>query len=85
MFPRAARIFVGVEVALGVAYFLIPPSGVRAAVYCAASLGMVVAVVLGTRLWWPSRPTAWYLIASGQLLFSIGDTYSYYYYEWVRG
>jgi signal transduction histidine kinase len=84
MFPRAARVFVAVELLLGVAYFLLPPSGTRAVVYCATSLGMVVAVVVGVRLWWPSRPLAWYLIAVGQLLFTVGDAYSYY-HEWVLG
>ncbi len=84
MFPRAARIFVGAEVMLGVTYFLIPPSLLRAAVYCTVSLGMVVAVVIGTRMWRPARPMAWYLIATGQLLFSIGDTINHY-REWVRG
>jgi signal transduction histidine kinase len=84
MFPRAARVFVAVELLLGVAYVLLPPSGLRAVVYCATSFGMVVAVVVGVRLWWPSRPLAWYLIAVGQLLFTIGDAYSFY-HEWVLG
>ena len=50
MFPRAARVFVAVELLLGVTYFLLPASRLRAVVYCAASLGMVVAVVVGTRI-----------------------------------
>jgi signal transduction histidine kinase len=82
MFPRAARVFVAAEVLFGVAYFLLPPSGLRAIAYNATSLGMVVAVVVGTRRWRPARPMAWYLIAAGQLLFSIGDVYSFY-HEWV--
>ena len=82
MFPRAARIFVGVEVVFGVAYFLIPPSGLRAVVYSVVSLGMVVAVVVGVRRWKPAQPMAWYQIAAGQLLFSIGDAINYY-REWV--
>ena len=82
MFPRAARIFVGVEVVFGVAYFLLPPSLLRAAVYCIVSLSMVVAVVVGVRRWKPAQPMAWYLIAAGQLLFSIGDAINYY-REWV--
>jgi len=82
MFPRAARIFVGVEVVFGVAYFLLPPSLLRAAAYCVVSLGMVVAVVVGTRRWKPAQPMAWYLIAGGQLLFAIGDAVNYY-REWV--
>ena len=84
MFPRAARVFVGAEVVLGVLYFLLDPSGLRAAVFTAVSLGMVVAVVVGARRWRPSVPMAWYLIAGGQLLFSIGDAISFY-REWVLG
>jgi hypothetical protein len=45
---------------------------------------MVVAVVVGVRRWMPSRPLAWYLIAVGQLLFTIGDAYSFY-HQWVLG
>jgi uncharacterized membrane protein YjdF len=60
----------------------LPPSGLRAVVYCATSLVMVVAIVIGTRRWRPSSPMAWYLMAFGQLLFTIGDAYSFF-YEWV--
>jgi hypothetical protein len=84
MFPRAARVFLAAELLLGVGYFLLPPSGWRAAVYCASSLAMVVAVFVGVRLWRPSRPMARYLIAVGQLLFTVGDAYSFY-HEWVLG
>jgi hypothetical protein len=73
---------VGVEVMFGVAYFLIPPSGLRAVAYSIVSLGMVAAVVVGVRRWKPAQPMAWYLIAGGQLLFSIGDAINYY-REWV--
>ncbi|HEV3505480.1 MAG TPA: histidine kinase [Actinomycetes bacterium] len=45
---------------------------------------MVVAIVIGTRVWRPSRPLAWYLIAFGQLLFTAGDAYSSF-HEWVLG
>ena len=82
MFPRAARVFVGAEVVLGVCYFLLDPSGLRAAVFTAISLGMVVAVVVGVRHWRPAQPAAWYLIAGGQLLFSAGDAISFY-RQWV--
>ena len=70
---RTARIFLAVELLLGVTYFLLPDSLLRAVVYCALGLGMVVAVVVGTRLYWPSQPLAWYLIAAGQLSFTVGD------------
>jgi hypothetical protein len=56
---RPARIFLAVELLLGAIYFLLPDSLLRAAVYCTMGLGMVVAVVVGTRLYRPSRPLAW--------------------------
>ena len=79
---RTARIFLAVELLLGVTYFLLPDSLLRAVVYCSLGLGMVVAVVVGTRLYWPSRPLAWYLIAAGQLSFTVGDAINYT-YQWV--
>jgi hypothetical protein len=79
---RPARIFVAVELLLGVAYFQLPDSLLRAAVYCTLGLGMVVAVVVGTRLYRPSRPLAWYLLAAGQLSFTVGDAINYT-YQWV--
>jgi len=79
---RSARIFLAVELLLGVTYFLLPDSLLRAAVYCTLGLGMVMAVVVGTRLYRPSRPLAWYLIAAGQLSFTVGDAINYT-YQWV--
>jgi signal transduction histidine kinase len=79
---RSARIFLAVELLLGVTYFLLPDSLLRAVVYCSLGVGMVVAVVVGTRLYRPSRPLAWYLIAAGQLSFSVGDAINYT-YQWV--
>jgi diguanylate cyclase len=68
---RPARIFLAVELLLGVTYFLLSDSLLRAAVYCTLGLGMVVAVVVGTRLYRPNRPLAWYLLAAGQLSFTV--------------
>ena len=79
---RPARIFLAVELLLGAAYFLLSASLLRAAVSCAIGLGMVVAVVVGTRLYRPNRPLAWYLVAAGQLSFTVGDAINYT-YQWV--
>jgi signal transduction histidine kinase len=81
---RAARIFLALELGLGAAYFLLPDSLLRAAVYCSASLGMVVALVVGARMWRPHHAAAWYLIAVGQLSFTVGDAISFF-HEWVLG
>src|SRR5829696_8480958 len=43
---------------------------------------MVMAVVVGTPLYRPSRPLAWYLLAAGQLSFTVGDAINYT-YQWV--
>ena len=59
MFPRAARVFVAVSAScLGVRVLLAVPPGLRAVASGATSLGMVVAVVVGVRMWRPSRPLA---------------------------
>jgi signal transduction histidine kinase len=79
---RPARVFLAVELLLGVTYFLLPDSLLRAAVYLTLGLGMVAAVVVGTRLYRPNRPLAWYLLAAGQLSFTVGDAINYT-YQWV--
>ena len=79
---RPARLFLAVEFLLGATYFLLPDSLLRAVVYCSLGIGMVVAVVVGTRLNRPSKPLAWYLLAAGQLSFTVGDAINYT-YQWV--
>ena len=61
---RPARLFLAVELLLGVTCFLLPDSLLRAVVYCGLGIGMVVAVVAGTRINRPSTPLAWYLLAA---------------------
>jgi signal transduction histidine kinase len=80
--PRAVRIFLVAEVLLGVAYFALPASALKGYAFCAGELGMAVALVVGVRTWRPSRALAWYLMAAGQLAFTIGDTILYT-YEWA--
>jgi signal transduction histidine kinase len=79
---RPARIFLAAELLLGTTYFVLPDSLLRAAVYCLLGLGMVVAVVVGARLHRPNQPLAWYLMAGGQLSFTVGDAINYT-YQWV--
>jgi signal transduction histidine kinase len=79
---RPARIFLAAELLLGVTYFLLADSLLRAVVYCSLGLAMVAAVIVGTRLWRPSKPVAWYLLAAGQLSFTVGDAINYT-YQWV--
>jgi hypothetical protein len=80
--PRVARVFLAAELMLAAGYFLLAPSPLRAVVYCAIELGTVAALVIGVRIWRPSRPLAWYLLAAGQLSFTVGDAINYT-YEWV--
>ena len=79
---RPARVFLVAELLLGTAYFLLPDSLLWAGVYCTLGLAMVVAVVVGTRLYRPAQPLAWYLVAAGQLSFTVGDAINYV-YQWV--
>ena len=79
---RAARTFLAVELMLGIVYFLLPDSLLRAVTYCLLGVGMVVAVIVGTRIRRPSQPLAWYLLAAGQLSFTVGDAINYT-YQWV--
>ena len=55
---RPARLFLAVDLLLGVTYFLLPDSLLRAVVYCGLGIGMVVAVAVGTRRNRPSKPLA---------------------------
>jgi signal transduction histidine kinase len=79
---RAARVFLAVELVLGVGYFVLPPSLPRALCYCGLGLGTATAFAVGARKWRPSRPLAWYLMAVGQVSFVVGDAILYT-YEWV--
>jgi signal transduction histidine kinase len=80
--PRVARVFLAVELVLAAGYFVLAPSALRAVLYCGIELVTVAALVIGVRLWRPSRPLAWYLLAAGQLSFVVGDAILYS-YEWV--
>ena len=80
--PRAVRVFLAVELVLGAAYFVLPPSLLRAVAYCGLGLGTATAFAVGARRWRPSKPLAWYLMAVGQLSFVTGDAILYT-YEWV--
>ena len=79
---RPARIFLAVELLLGAAYFLLPESPALAVSYTGLGLAAVVAVVVGIRIYRPSKPQAWYLLAAGQLSFTVGDAISYT-YQWA--
>jgi diguanylate cyclase len=79
---RAARTFLAVELVLGAAYFVMRSSLVGAVAYCLLGLAMMVALVVGIRTFRPARPLAWYLLAAGQLSFTVGDGINYT-YEWV--
>ena len=79
---RPARTFLAAELLLGIAYFLLPDSLPGAVAWCMLGLAMVVAVVAGARLHRPAQPLAWYLVAAGQLSFTVGDAINYT-YQWV--
>ena len=64
MIPKPLRIFLAAEALFTLGYFLLPPSGFKAASYAALGLTAVIAVVTGTRTYRPRRPRAWDLLGS---------------------
>jgi hypothetical protein len=75
------RVFLAVGVLLTLGYFILP-SAAKPACYAALGLAGAVALIAGVRLYRPSRPLAWYLLAAGQLLFSAGDAVNNT-YAWI--
>jgi signal transduction histidine kinase len=80
--PTSIRIFLGAEALFTVGYFLLPPSGLKAASYAALGLSAVAALVIGARTHRPRQPLAWYLLAGGLFMLTAGDTINYI-YEYV--
>jgi signal transduction histidine kinase len=76
------RSFLGAEALFTVGYFLLPPSGLKAASYAALGLSAVTALVVGVRTYRPRQPLAWYLLAGGLFMLTAGDTINYI-YDWV--
>jgi signal transduction histidine kinase len=76
------RVFLVAGAVLTLGYFALPPSAVKAACYTALGLMVAAALVLGVRLYRPSHALAWYLLAVGQILFSVGDAISNT-YGWI--
>jgi len=60
--------------AVSVRYFFIPstiwPSNV---LFDIVGMASVVAILVGIRIYRPSKPILWYLLAAGQAMFSLGD------------
>jgi signal transduction histidine kinase len=67
------RVFLVAEAVLTLGYFVLPPSPIKLASYSAIGLIAAFALLQGVRLYGPSHPLAWYLLAAGQFLFSAGD------------
>jgi len=75
------RVFLAVGGLLTLGYFILP-SAAKPACYAALGLAAAIALIAGVRLYRPSRPLAWYLLAAGQLLFSAGDAVNNT-YAWI--
>jgi signal transduction histidine kinase len=74
--------FLCAEALFTLGYFLLPPSGLKAASYAALGLSAVAALVIGVRRYRPRQPLAWFLLAGGLFMLVAGDTINYS-YEWV--
>ena len=82
MSSRPVRIFLGVEALFTLGYFVLPPSGLKAASYAGLGLAAVTALVVGVRTYRPRQPLAWYLLAAGLFMLTAGDTINNS-FEWV--
>ena len=77
------RAFLWVGAAAVAVYFVLPHGLVQNTLYNALSLAAAVALFAGARLHRPSRRLPWYLLAVGQLLFTVGDQ-AWDFFEFVR-
>jgi diguanylate cyclase (GGDEF)-like protein/PAS domain S-box-containing protein len=64
---------------LGAAYFAMPDSPARGALWTVLTVAPAVAVVVGVRRYRPDRPLPWLLLAAGQVAFAAGDALPYGY------
>ena len=77
------RIFLAAEALFTLGYFLLPPSGLKAASYAALGLARRSPPwSSGPGLYRPRQPLAWYLLAAGLFMLTAGDTINNS-YEWV--
>jgi signal transduction histidine kinase len=79
---RSFLVFLSAEALFTLGYFLLPPSGLKAASYAGLGLGAAAALVVGARTFRPRQPLAWYLLGGGVLSLAVGDTINNG-YEWV--
>jgi signal transduction histidine kinase len=78
-----ARIYFGAGLAAIGLYFLLPwNTPGQSFVYDAVAASSTLAIVVGTRIHRPRLPVAWYLLATGQLCFAVGDV-TFNLYAWV--
>jgi diguanylate cyclase (GGDEF)-like protein/PAS domain S-box-containing protein len=63
----------------GLAYYFIPPMAKSGPFFNVLGASSVVAIVVGTRMHRPARRLPWYLFATGQALFIMGDVITYNY------
>jgi signal transduction histidine kinase len=79
--PNPMRVFLAVGALLTLGYFILP-SAAKPPCYAALGVAGAIALIAGVRLYRPSRPLAWYLLAAGQLLFTAGDAVNNI-YAWI--
>jgi signal transduction histidine kinase len=68
------RLFLGLGVIFGAAYYLAPPSAAKLVVWPVIGVASAAAIVLGTLWHRPASPAAWYLMAAAQISLTAGDT-----------
>ncbi len=82
MIYRPLRFFLATEAAFALGYFLLQPSVLKTASYTGLGLTSAIAVFVGARTHKPRQSFAWYLIAAGLVMLTLGDTINNG-YEWV--
>ena len=75
--PAGWLLFLVFGALVGAAYYAVSSPALKVVTFGLLGVAPVIAVVAGVRLHRPSCPTAWYLFATGQLTFTVGDMIFY--------
>jgi diguanylate cyclase (GGDEF)-like protein/PAS domain S-box-containing protein len=76
---RAWKAYLAFGLAGGLAYYLVPPAAKSGPFFNLLGASSVVAIIVGIRMHKPLRRLPWYLFATGQAFFIMGDVITYNY------
>jgi diguanylate cyclase (GGDEF)-like protein len=75
------RVYLGVGLIVVVGYYAVPMGIAADVLYVAIGLSCVAAICVGVRIHQPARRSPWYVMAAGQLLWTIGDAVDSWYVD----